>query len=745
MKKLSKLLALAAGLASLFFASCSDLNTENATVSQGMNDQTNNARVYTVSFAAANGSDIPFSSIVGTEDGSERTIVATDQVLANYNYYLWGTNLVTGVAVAPKKVDFTADTDLTKGSVTLDLSVSNYKLVLAAVKNDFSFTAGTTTGEQIKTAALYVGYANVDLRNTTSIKFYITTEGLTGDADFDLSIMYDGLTPATGTWLSAHKTLVSDATKYTIGAYIEKRTDGSLLFPTGLENKPTANIDNAKFFDGTTDNIAKLTGSVAPGTYNLVVAFTKVGTTKTYYWSDTIILLPKQKVTSDVKVPDVIEYEPAAPENLKIGFVTPSTSDIGTYTAVAKWDDKSSNETHFQIEIVDVSSKVGSDDNAGISTITAAVDDAAKWGTAVENITDAYKTTYAKDFYGDSKNGWVAGSLQKNNSQVAFRLSLGTTYLIRIAAVNEAGTSTYAYATYDLTSNWTDPDTYHSSSYDAKPFSIKNIANPFAATDIATVYAPATTVAYCVTANLFRLTYHLNGGTLTVADSKTTTADCVYYLCDDPTNGIAILAPYNKIVASSQVYPTLINDGNRWTSWRKDIVEGTMYDSDADNTTETGFTFYKPKVYKKFKNIDLYASYTVASAEVEAYLDKNYNFEAGEVALTTSSSVLKTTDYAYTVYTTSNISGITAAESIAVNYTLKSSRTAFTYSSLFATITRNGKSYAKADFSSGACSFNVKNLPADGAVYQLTVFGEYKGHQYSYPITLTLQDAVSAP
>ena len=746
MKKLSKLFVAFATAAVLLLAACSDVDTDsNGTMSSGVNDLTNNEKDYSVSFVAANGSDIPISTLVDTASGSERTIVATGQTLSSYQYYLWGTNLVTGDAVDPKKVTFTADgTDATKGKVTLDLSVANYKLVLAAVDSTFSFTTGTTTGQNIKDAALYVGYANVDLRNTNSIKFYITSEGLTGDAEFELSIMYDGLDSSSGTWLTAHKELVQESTKYSIGAYLETRTDASLVFPVADE-KPLSNIDNTKFFTGTGDNIAKLSGSATPGTYNLVVAFKNLTTAKIYYWSDTIILLPKQKVTADVKVPDVIEYAPGAPENLKVGYVTPSTSDIGTYTAVVKWDDKSSNETHFQIEIVDVSSKVGTDTTAGISTITTAVTDDTNWGTATQSITETYKTTYAKDFYGDSKNGWVAGSLQKNNTYVAFRLSLGTTYLIRIAAVNDAGTSAYAYASYDLSETWSDTDANHSASYVANPFAIKNIASPFSAATVAAVYAAAASPTYCVTANLFRLTYHLNGGTLTVAEDVTTTADCVYYLSEEPTTGLSILSPYNSVVAAgeTQNYPLLISSNNKWTSWRKDIVEGTMYDSEADNTTVTGFTFYAPKVYKKFKNLDLYASYTVASADVEAYLDGNYNFQTGEVTLTEGGSVIKKTDGAYTVYTTSNVTSITAASSITVNYALASGRTTFTYSSLFATITRNGKSYAKADFSSGSCTFNVKNLPADGAKYQLTVFGEYKGHQYSYPITLTLQDAVS--
>ena len=50
MKKLSKLLALVAGFATLFFIGCSDLN-DQGTVSNEITDKTSNAKEYTISFA----------------------------------------------------------------------------------------------------------------------------------------------------------------------------------------------------------------------------------------------------------------------------------------------------------------------------------------------------------------------------------------------------------------------------------------------------------------------------------------------------------------------------------------------------------------------------------------------------------------------------------------------------------------------------------------------------------------------
>ena len=790
MKKLSKLLAIATSFATLFFAACSDVDTAGS-VAQGTNDTTNNSKEYSVSFAAADGTDIDFSTLVATSSNSKRSIVATDQDLSSYKYVLYGTNLVTGAAVKPQEVNFTADNnDSAKGTVILNLPVANYKLVLAAMEEaDFNALGDIedATSDDIKLAALYVGYANVDLRNTNTIKFYISSDGLTGEGGIALTIVYDGLaegqTGATtpyGTWTKDHVDYVKETSNYTIAAYIETRTDGSLVYPTG-ETNPTNNITNADFFGGT-GGANKLTNdAIAPGTYNLVVLFTgyKNGNLsgKSYEYSDTIIVLPNQTVTATVKVPDVVEYAPAAPTDLHVGYVSPETDDIGTYTAVLKWTDNSKNESYFQVEVYDVSSKV--DSTSGILMVTTSVPDTSDDTTTTEvtespdtafdsytrGITSSYYSIYEKTFYGNSTDGWVAGSLQKNNNHLAIKLSLGVPYLIRIAAVNDAGTSDYAYAYYDLDETWQDTDTYHAATYVAKPFAVKTLnyttsgepaVTSFSATSTSDIYVAddddEPTCAY--TANLYRLTYHLNGGTLTYASgtNKSTADDLVYYLSVEPTNGVDILAPYYPVVTANQVYPTLISSGNRWTAWTKSIVEGTKYDSTA--TTVDGFTYYAPAVYKGFKNLDLFASYVVSSATVEAYLDSNYNFVDGEVTLDTASNVIKKSDHAYTVYTASNITGITAATSITVKYTFNAdpngtaendtdNRKAFTYSSLFATITRNGRTYAKQDLSSNSVTLSVINLPADGAVYQLTVIGEYKGHQYSYPITLTLQDAES--
>jgi len=783
MKKLSKLLALAAGLASLFVVGCSDISDESGTVSSSVNDITSNKKDYSISLIGADGKTLDLSTFgVNSEESSDRAIVATNQNLSSYKFYLWGTDIVNNSPITPKKVAFTASgTDGTTGSVTLDLKVSNYKLVLAAVNEDLGETVADYT--TITPKALYIGYANVDLRNTSSIKFYINSDGLQGTGKVAIKVLYDGLatgeTGATkpyGTWTVAHKTKVSSSENYTIYAKILNRATGAVVVGGTTDDDRTISLDNAKFFDDGTDfGTDAAPQSVEPGTYNFVVYFMdKVNANKVYTYSDMIIVLPNQTIKTTVKVPDVIEYVPAAPTALKVGYVTPATADIGTYNAVLTWTDASNNESYFEVDIVDLSKST--------AYPTAAVTDKDKWEAALPGVPDNKKITYGKDFYGNSTAGWVAGSLQRNNNHIAVKLSLGTPYMMRISAVNDAGRSeTYAYASYDLSETWSDGDAYHSGSYAAKPFAIKELdfaadshyaftgsGTSFTATDGTKVELyKAKADTYGIVANLYRLTYNMNGGTLRIKPVSPdtflqTTNPVVCYLTQDATDGIKILSPYFPINATyaDQDFPSLVKDKNPWTSWRKNVVEGDNYDATHPETVG-GVTHYTPGAYKDFKNLDLYASYSVASAVVEGYLDRMYNFIDDEVAITIASVGTKVNSHSYVVY--NGISQITLTYTF--NNTLKVdlngngdtsdegesiTRTAFDYSSLFATIqatsdtTASGSGSGRVDFTSGSCSLNIGNLPGNKK-YRITVIGEYKGHQYSYPIIIDLQDAPPAP
>ncbi|MBR1721813.1 MAG: hypothetical protein IJ727_04925 [Treponema sp.] len=750
MKKLSKLLALAVSVVAFGFVSCADGDV-TGTAAVGTNDQTSTTKDYSVSFVSANGESLNLESLgISDEESSSksaRTIYDTGVAAlgTGWEFYLWGTDEVKAATINPKKVTFTADASDTSGStgkVALDLGSSKYKLVLAAVKGSTT----ETTADGIKGKATYIGYANVDTRTTSSIKFVISSDGLSGESEVTLTVKFDGYdsnatSPGDGSWADDDVDAVKNGTygSYTISASIQNRATGAALASA------TSPISATDFF-GTSG--AAYSATVQAGTYNFVVSFTNATSGKTYEYSDTIIVLANNPFSQTVLVPDVIETAPKAPENFKVGYIEPDSVKDGEYNAVLHWDDASTNEKYFRIEIWDLP------DTA--PEITAAINDKTKWNAEISGITTTNLKEYEQDFYGNINKGWVSGSLLKNNENVVLKLSLGHKYIMRIAALNDAvdkTTANYAYATYDLgaaaaaADDYTSADTAYDNgkTYSPLPFYLADKDETEA-----NAYKKNTTVANF--ANLYRLTYHLNGGTLTLDSSvAATTDDVVAYLTQDVANGVAILEPFKNPAAVSPAtatYPGLIKLTNRWTSWRTGQVEGTLYpydDTTSNPVTDTteGVTYYAPNKYKGYANLDLFASYAVAAADVERYDDAKYAFADGEVYFTvTTGKVEKTNDHAYTIKA--------GAGQVNLNYyfdkitdSAKKKAANVAYTSLRVSVIRSGTKdvVVTGDFSASTTTRSVQfdSTPLSEGKYRVEVTGTYNGHIYTYVIIMTVE------
>ena len=855
MKKLSKLLALVASLATFVFMGCSDLN-ETGSVANGVNDTTSNAKEYSISFAATDGTTLPLSSLgINSNSVSNRTIVADaiDLTGTGIYFYVWGKNEVSGATIDPTAVTFVKNVgSTTTGTVVLDFPASKYYFVLAATQT--AVTGNQTSAYTEK--AVYIGYANVDLRNSDEIKFYISSNGLTGTGGFSLTLKADI------SWKDDDKAKVTDSTAYTITAAPYDRSTGLIL-----DESYKHDVTNADFFGS--GDVFSLSG-VAPGSYTFTVNFRDIAEGIDYEYSDILIILPNQTVTKTIEVPDVIESSPDAPTLLKVAYITPTNANLDEYNAVLEWEDMSKNEKYFEIKFYDVTSqnatKVSTDMQTAFEALATAeqayVDalkanpvvetdvtaakgayedarDAAetKWSTAINGVNANLVYTYGKEFYGNTDEGWVAGSLQRNNEHVVIRLTLGKRYLFSIAAVNDAGTSKYTYATYSTDIEWTDDDPFNAATdpYEGNAYSTKKAkaasvlgfttSATFASTDVpdgvTTVYASstdatndanpitdltglsdATTYYYnspagyedatSLTANLYRLVYHLYTGTYVSAAGTSTTDDIVEYLAQ---GDIDLKCPKNPIVTgSSAVYPQLYNlAGKRWTSWKQSGISGTDYGTKT-TVSESGvnFTYYDPGDYTGYANLDLYASYSLTDASVVAYNDSDYDLvdiEAGTVQWTAVRVQTDTTapgsDTYYasedeeaeaisdwsgysagnTVYTKATITTATPIISIdAVNgvdkttnkyYTVSSKLSAISftyngtlygsgvsngYSSLKAIVTRSGATVASGLFNaSKKFSLTVNTLPL--GVYTVTVIAEYQGNQYTYPILISVEDS----
>lgn len=561
MKKISKLLAIAVGLTTMFFSGCS--NMVSGSVSSEVSDKTATAE-YNVTFAASTG-DIQLSTLGIYDNSKARTIIGDSTPTGDLVFYLWGTDLVANATIAPEQVTFTADpNDLTgtKGTIILDKTASNYSFVLAAVdKND----TGLTAIDDITTKAKFIGYARADLRNNETIRFFLSADGLEGNGGVALTLKADA------SWDADHKILIQDDTLYTVKVGINNRDDGTSAIGGDVTVVTT---DVANFVDNTKGHLFSKT-PIKPGRYNFTMKFTqKTGEQKTFEYSDLIIILPNQTIIKDVEIPDVIMSQPKAPEDFKIAYIEPTNTTNSSYNVVLNWADKSNNESYFQIEYIDIAGLRAGD-------VTAAVTDDASWTAVADNMNTGYLTTLGKDFYGNNTDqGWVAGSLNSNSTYAVLRLMLGKRFIFRIAAVNDAGKSDYAYPDLSNDVTFTDTDPNHPGTYTGAAF-----ANTTTTDSI--TYTPGTPV----TVNLYRLTYHLNGGKLTTdaadpAVKKTynnETKDVAVYTSQGDTK---ILCPFNDpngLPAPTKPYLYQTVGNKRWTDWKITSIYGDYYTPPEDD------------------------------------------------------------------------------------------------------------------------------------------------------------------
>ena len=784
MKKLSKLLALATSLIVLAFTGCSDLN-DNGSVANGVTDNTANEKKYNVSFAAAaTGEAYALDSLGISSNTVSRTIVSDSiNISTGISFFIWGTDEInpTTNVINPKKVTFVADTDsTTTGTVILDYAASKYYFVLAAVKD--ADVPGSLTPDNLKNKAVYIGYANVDLRNGDSIKFYISSDGLEGGGGFDLTLKADAA------WSAEHLALVGDDAEYTITAGLYDRITDEAISGVDVDDVTNASfVGSGHEYEGT---------NVTPGAYNFTIKFTKGG--NTYEYSDIIIILPNQTVTKTIEVPDIIESAPTPPQAFKVAYIEPKDKLLDEYNLLFEWTDKSNNEKSFQIEYVDVSAQSSSYVNEDMQTAfenwQSVEDDSTKsnytnyksaaataWNTAITGLT-AKVIKIGKEFYGNSDEGWVAGSLQKNNTHIVMRLALGKRYIFRITAINDANANDniedYAYATYGTDLTWNDTDAYNAANYSASKFATTKatVATPATygtavtyeggddrsvfedgksyytsndgegtlidpSTAAAGTYYPLVTPAVVsgyadatsLTANLYRLVYHLNAGTYYTAADSQTSDDIVEYKSQGE---IDLKCPSNPIkTGTGAVYPQLSSSlGKRWTAWKSGSIAGTNYGT-AVTVSEDGvnFTYYDPGDYTGYTNLDLFASYNLSNAAVVAYNDADYDLvdngttlDDAIVSVTTTTGVEQVTIHSYKVSS--------AISNVAFKYNGD-----IPYTSMKAVIKRGNTVIATDTFTtSKTYTLATKSLPL--GTYIVTVYAEYKGRTYSYPITLVIED-----
>lgn len=486
MKKLAKLVALAASLTALIFSGCSNL-VDDASI-EGDTIKAGGSKRLTL---YATGST---ENLVFPED-SGRMILPAALDGNDLKFVLFAQDQLDNTKQYCKKVTFvaTAGSNGRTGTVDIDLTTSKYTLYLYALTEDVNITGTYASDETTVTGStktVMKATATVDMRYNEKVSFYLTPYSLGGSGGINLTFKTD--------W--DLDTIYQVDNK--IAFLIENINTAASIKNTSLvaDSDIAANKLNKNWTEASVDS----------GTYNLKVKFIDSNTGKTYVWSDTIVILQNQITTATIYVPNVIGLKPKKPAGFTAKYAEPENEDSGFYDVEFLWSaPDTDNEQYFQIELMnpDTSNTPANYSYANLYTMNAAntafdqttADD--NWKTLKTN--GGKITTYEKLVY--SESNYQAGSLNTNAESVVVSLPLGVRYIARIAAVNDAGTSDYVYVNLKLTDTgttaWTDfvaPVTYKRREVGA------NITpKQFDSDDNG---------AYAVAVNLFRVKYDLANG-----------------------------------------------------------------------------------------------------------------------------------------------------------------------------------------------------------------------------------------
>ncbi|MCR5188803.1 MAG: hypothetical protein K6C97_07685 [Treponema sp.] len=642
MKKLTKMIALAIGLVTVAFTGCNHSISEATINGEGVS-----AGTTVTLYATSSDNVVTFSN---SSSNNQRTIMpgTIDGTSSNYKFYLWGTDKLdsTNTSIStPTVVTFTATSgSTTKGSVNLDLAVSQWELYLAVIP---ATETTPTTPEAAKAKAVLFASAIVDFRSSDSVNFFLSPYKLSGNGGFALKIYNKGWsTPATHTVKIGVWPLDADDSDDT------KKTTGTTISTTGVG---TTEPDDANFS-------SESTTAVPPGTYNLIVKYIPTaasGLTKTYYYSDRLVILSNQVTSDTIAIPNILTNPPTEPEKLGVSFIDPLTSTADTYEVQFNWTDKSYNEDYFQLEILDFTSLEETNYTTLQDSFTALAGATGARGstldTAWTTITgDSYKpsetvytigkkltktvssTTTDMGYYFNNPSFWVDGAMNKNNSYTVLKLSTGHRYLARLCAVNDIGKSAYLYA--DIAGTTVeDPVAFN-----------RNGTTAVAATALKKFGANSTEI------NRFRITYNLNEGTFyekSSTDPKklvepnaelanikniNTAKDAIIVYGTRNSSAASQITILNALhtpnTDETPKYAMLYNgDMNRWTNWLENSTSSTtgyslsdsyLTNANLDSTTTATWT---EAAYTGFANLNLYASYRVTSGN--AYIDTSASYK----------------------------------------------------------------------------------------------------------------------
>lgn len=179
MKKIANRLAIAITSFAILFAGCSNSidgsvdSLKYSVLASALSGGSSRSNVKTLNIAATTNDKLI------TFDGSSRTITPDQIDATTLKFYLWGINDSNQTNVDVKEVQFNVGATKFEGTVPVQLDVSDYKLYLAAVPSavaaGISLTGTYATDvAAVRSKSILYANANVDLRYSQNVKFYLS-------------------------------------------------------------------------------------------------------------------------------------------------------------------------------------------------------------------------------------------------------------------------------------------------------------------------------------------------------------------------------------------------------------------------------------------------------------------------------------------------------------------------------------------------------------------------------------------
>ena len=403
---------------------------------------------------------------------------------------------------------------------------------------------------------------------------------------------------------------------------------------------------------------------MAPGNYNLVIKII-ASPTRTYTYSESLIILPGRKTGGTIDLPNIIDYRPTQPASFIAGYAKPLTSDQDYYTVDFAWTDTSYCERGFRLEIL------LADKDQNTFFVTPKTD--AEWDDLM-NTTLSLDAAKKQASTTDWRNGFDTnllvlnksnfqtyvntitdgtGSLYMNGKHLSMKFPLEHRFVARICAENDVGKSAYTYL--DLHKDATTACTAGTELTNGLGYTTLTPQTSSSAVYLAGGCAKFDDDVTSI--NLYRIKYYLSGGTFADAagtlaatempniityHSQHNTMDSGSPKAEASTSKTAILTPNSKAATTSPVAPAvnvtkntyldttgteqtekylqLKNGDLYWLKWTIDSAGGSDYP-----TTETTIDTKKyntPNVYTGYENLQLFAIYNettdvVAGVEIE--------------------------------------------------------------------------------------------------------------------------------